>query len=57
MVRMKKGLIKRLIIVVGFFPVLMITFPFEMIFYSIRYILTGKGIDEVTPIFVKFIEW
>ena len=48
---------KRLIKVILLVPVLMITFPIEMLFYAIRWVLTGKSFPD-SPIIHKFIfEW
>lgn len=35
-------IIYRLLLVIFFVPVLMITLPFEIVFYTIRWIITGK---------------
>ena len=52
-----RDMIKRLIKFVGFIPVLLITFPIEVITYTIRWLLTGKSFPDV-PIIARFIfEW
>jgi len=51
------GFIKRLMKVIGFIPILLVTFPIEAIFYGMRWVITGKEFPD-SPIIHEFIfEW
>jgi len=52
-----KAFLKRLIKVIGFFPILFLVFPIELLFYLIRWFITGKEFTN-SPILLWFIiEW
>ena len=49
-------MIKRLVKLVGFIPVLLVTFPLEFCFYTMRWAITGEAFPS-SPIIEKFIAW
>lgn len=48
---------KRLVKFIGIIPVLVITFIPEMIYYSFKWLFTGKEFPESTIIYKFIFEW